>query len=249
MNPPYADGAWLLVLARLAPLGLGLSLFSRSLFGAAVSASLVLSLAVFFAPLAGPGAAALPSLVGPTAVVLVLREFCLGTLVVLSLLLPLYALGLAGRFAEFTSSLGSRLRSGPVATLYGLCAAALCLQLGLHRSLVLGLDASLRLAPLAAPPLNMQSWAFGVVQLVAASFALALSLGLALLLSTWLIEVGSSVFVRATGLSGAAFGPALKGPVFLLLALGLLAPAVAEVPAALRVFQRLLRELTQGAVQ
>lgn len=238
----------LLLLARLAPLGICLAWFSRGLFGVTVSASLVLALAVFFAPDATV-AHAHPGLVWPLWLVSLLREFCLGTLVALALSLPLVALSFAARFAEFTSSLGLRNRAGAITLLYALAVGSLCLSLGLHRSLVLALNESLQMAPLHGSGFSAQSWAMGVVQLVSTTLALSVALALPLLLSTWLLEVIFSVFSRVAGQTWFGAESALKGPLFVLLALGLLGPAVAEVPGALRVFHRLMRELTQSAVR
>lgn len=244
----YVELTALLWLVRLSPLWALLVWLSRGMFSGLVAASMVLALAVFFVPV---GAATLS---GSTVVPLValgmslLRELCLGALVALAIGLPLWAAYAAARFSEQTSALGYAQAAGPIGLLYGLCAAALSLSLGVHRTLILALHGSLLSAPVQGPNFSGQAWVWGVVQLVGESFGLALALGIPLLFSVWLLEIACAIWLRV----GRAHGPlalGLKGPVFLLLALLLLAPLVAEVPAALRVFQRLLREVTQSVVR
>jgi type III secretory pathway component EscT len=229
--------------ARAAPLCLLLTALSRGLLGASVAGSLGLSLALALAP-AGAVSAGVEPTRGPIALaLLLLRELACGSLVALALLLPLAAIVWAVRFSELVASPFGQ-RSGPLAALYGLATGFLCLSLGLQRSLVIGLHESILLAAPASRPLNPAAFGLGVVQLVSEAFALALALGLPLLLSVSLVELGFALLRRSLGTAAqGVLGPSLRWPLLVLLGLGCLMPAVSEVPLALRAGLRLMREL------
>ena len=80
------------------------------------------------------------------------------------------------------------------------------------------------------------------------ALALSFALGLPLLCSCLLIEATFALLKRLLGPgSSHALGPALSRPLFYLVAAGLLWPAVTQMPSALRLGSRLLRELTLRA--
>ncbi|MFT3924685.1 MAG: flagellar biosynthetic protein FliR [Myxococcales bacterium] len=234
-----------LLFARIFPLILLLVALSRGLVGwlVALSAGLALSvgLSLGVGPLPDPSA-----LLRPASLVLsITRELCLGSLAALALLLPLAAFGWAARFSELAWSGVSRARSGPIATAYVLAALVLCLNLGLERSLVIGLQQSVLLAPPGRAGFDSAAFGLGVVRLVGEALALSLAVGLPLLCACLVVEAALALVRRGLGrAAGQAVGPALAQPLFLLLAAVLLWPAVVQAPAALRVGLRLLRELT-----
>jgi hypothetical protein len=233
------------VFARALPLCVLLVRLSRGLLGWWVALSLGLSLAPGLALGLAPGAAPAS---WPAVLVALLRELCLGGLVALSLLLPVAAAGWAARFSEQAVGPWRGRPSGPIAAIYGLAAGFLCLELGLHRLLVIGLHESLLVAPPAVGAGLGLPFALGVVRLVATAVALAVALGLPLLACALLLEAGRELLGRLLGpASRAILWPSLTRPLLVLLAAGLLMPTISELPAALRVGLRLLRELTRRA--
>jgi flagellar biosynthesis protein FliR len=241
--------SWAFLLARILPLCLLLVGLSKGLLGWAVSFSLggALAVALSLGTFPAGGSSPLPPPAVPTLLVLMLRELCLGSLVALALLLPLAAAGWAARFSEVAAGPWGT-RPGPISTLYLLSAGFLCLTLGIHRSLVIGLHQSVSLAPLGSVSFDSADFGLGVVRLVGEAFGLSLALGLPLLCSCLLIEAGLALLKRVLGHgSQLALGPALSRPLFYLVLGGLLWPVVTEVPSALRHGSRLLRELTLRA--
>jgi flagellar biosynthesis protein FliR len=237
---------WALLLTRILPLCLLLVSLTRGVVGWAVSLSLggALAAALSLGTVPASGFAPAVSAAPLAALLLFVREFCLGGLVALALLLPLAAAGWAARFSEVAAGPWGT-RPGPISTLYVLAAAFLCLTLGVHRSLVIGLHQSLSLAPLGGARFDGPAFGLGVVRLVGEAFALSFALGLPLLCSCLLIEASLALLKRLLGHGSThALGPALSRPLFYLVAGGLLWPAVHEMPSALRVGSRLLRELT-----
>jgi flagellar biosynthesis protein FliR len=234
----------LVVFVRLLPLCLLLTSLTRGWVGASVALSLGLALAAGLAP--GLAVPALPTLGAAALGALFLRELCLGSLVALSLGLPLAAAGWSARFSELAALPGGA-RSGPIATLYGLAALFLALTLGAHRSLVVAFHESFLAAPPTNPVFHVQAFGLGVVRLVADALGLAVALGLPLLVSVLLLSASWALVARLLGQRGLdAWGASLKGPLFGLLAAVLIAPAVMEVPAALRTGLRVVRELTRS---
>ncbi len=234
---------WTLLFARVLPLCLVLVGVTRRVLGWTVALSLGAALMAALS-VGTPLESAARTGADTSLLLLLARELCLGALVALALLLPLAAAGWAARFSELAAGPWGH-RAGPLSTLYLLAATFLCLTLGIHRSLLIGLHESLRLAPLAASSFVGAEFGLGVVRLVGEAFALSFALGLPLLCSFLLIEAVLCMVRRLFGRGpGEAFGPALSRPLLYLLAAALLWPAVSEVPSALRHGMRLLRELT-----
>jgi|GEM_PF-4980355 len=231
-----------LLLARVCPVCLLLLGLTRGIVG--WPAALSLGLAMVAGLSVGQPLVAPPSADAVALLLLLARELCLGSLVGLALMLPIAAFGWAASFAERGQAPATP-RAGPIATLYALGALFLCLSLGAHRSLVIGLHQSLSLAPPGQGRFDSAAFGLGVVRLVGEAMALAVALGLPLLCAWLVLEGGLALLQRVFGPAARhALGPALARPLSYLIAAGLLWPAVSQAPVALRVGLRLLRELT-----
>jgi flagellar biosynthesis protein FliR len=240
MEPAQLWGV-LAAFLRILPVCVALVAFTRSWIGASVALSLGLALAWGLSQPLAPPLATLG-----VCLAWALRELCLGAIVALCLGLPLLALSWGARLAEqATGVFGAR--AGPVATLYGVAALFLALQLGLHRSLLIGLRESWSVAPPLAAGFQARAFALGIAGLVLEALALGLALGLPLLVSVLLLDASLTLVARLMGSRGtASWAPALKGPLLVWLISLLLMPALLEVPSALRLSMRNLRELTQS---
>jgi len=231
---------FVLVFARVLPLGLALIAFTQGWVPSAVALSVCLALACALTPLAG----AAPTWVGVGALALwVLRELCIGAAFALALGLALVASGWAVRASQAAET---RLAVGPLSQAYVLCACWLVLSLGALRAVVIGLAESFRDAPLVGSRLVARSFVLGSAQLAGDALATALGIALPLLIGVWAIELVGALVARVL-----APGPLARPPVLLpllaLLALALALPAiVARAPEAVRAAIGAARALTRA---
>jgi flagellar biosynthesis protein FliR len=247
---PLAAGtgfaSWLpfvLVFARVLPLGAALIVFTRGWIPSAVAISLCLALSCALTPLAGEA----PTWVSVGALALwLLRELCIGGAFALALSLALIASGWAVRLSQGPES---RLAVAQLSQSYVLYACWLALSLGAQRAVLIGLAESFRDAPLAGTTLGVRAFALGSAQLVADALVTAIGVALPLLVSVWLIELTCSLIVRVLApgaLATTALQPVLR-PLVLLAALALLlGPVAGQAPDAVRAAIVAARTLTRA---
>lgn len=231
---------FLLVLARVLPLGLALLAFTRGWLPSAVALSACLALACALTPLSGPA----PTWVGVGELALwSLRELCIGATFALALGLALIASGWAVRASQ---SADTRLAIEPLSQSYVLCACWLVLSLGAQRAVVIGLAESFRDAPLGGSRLVARTFALGSAQLAADALATALGVALPLLVAVWLIELVLALIARVLAPGSSTLVPVLR-PLLVLLAVALaLMPIVARAPEAVRSAISAARALTRA---
>jgi len=229
----------LLVLARILPVGFSLFAFTRGFVPREVALSLVLSLAVALAPVAG---ASVPN--APLSLVLALvRQLCIGGVFALAIGMALSASAWAVRMAQPRSP--RAVPGEPLATAYGLCASWLVLSLGGLRALVTGLGESFGDAGLTGTRLDARAFALGVGQLATDAFATALGFALPLVLALWLLELSLALAARVLAPRATGPGEALA-PLLSLVALALLlTPVVSRAPAGVRAAIVAARQLTR----
>jgi flagellar biosynthesis protein FliR len=231
---------FVLVLARVLPLGVALIVFTRGWVPSAVALSVCLALSSALTPLAG----AAPTWVGVGTLVLwLLRELCIGGAFALSLSLALQISGWAVRLSQGPES---RVLVPALSQSYVLYACALVLSLGAHRAVLIGLAESLRDAPIASSALDARAFALGSAQLVADALVTAIGVALPLLVSVWLIELTCSLIARVL-LPGATTAQPVLRPLLVLGAVALLLGAVAgRAPDAVRAALTAARALTRA---
>jgi len=231
----------LLVWARVLPLGLALSTFSRALVPSAVGLSLTLALAAALIPAAGAG----PELLGVAALVLaLLRELAIGATFALALALALLSIPWAVSLSAGAEMLAPLRRT--LETPYALCAGWLVLSLGAARAIVTGLAESFRDAPLAGAVLSTRAFALGAAQLVTDAVATAFGFALPLLVALWLMSFTLAALRRALLPSALAQQPAVAGLLATLAAALLLVPIASRAPEAVRHAIEVARLLTRG---
>lgn len=231
---------FVLVLARVLPLGLALITFTRGWVPSAIALSVCLALSCALTPLAG-GA---PTWVGVGTLVLwLVRELCVGGAFALALSLALLVSGWAVRLSQGPES---RLAVEPLSQSYVLYACWLVLSLGAHRAVLIGLAESLRDAPIAGTTLGARAFALGSAQLVADALVTAIGVALPLLVSVWLIELTFSLIARVL-LPGAMTAQPLLRPLLVLGAVAaLLGPVAGRAPEAVRTGIAAARALTRA---
>ncbi len=235
--------SYLLVLARVAPVALALSVFSRGFFPMAVALSLALAWVAGLAPLAG--AAPAPSAL--TFAFAMLRELCIGGAFALALAFALLAASWAVGMSRARDGGGAEPRAvhAALGVAYGLCAAWLVLSLGGARALFLGLAESFGDASLAGRALDARAFALGVARLSADALASAFGLALPLVASLWLLDVSSALIARALALH--ATPPAPLRPLLQLGAAALLlVPIASRAPELVRAAIAAARALTRA---
>jgi flagellar biosynthesis protein FliR len=231
---------FVLVLARVLPLGLALIAFTRGWLPSAVALSACLALTGALTPLAG----AAPTWVGVGVLALwSLRELCIGAAFALALGFALIASGWAVRSSQAADS---RLAVEPLSRAYVLCACWLVLSLGALRAVVIGLAESFRDAPLVGAPLVARTFALGSAQLAADALATAFGVALPLLVGVWLIELALALVARVLAPGSLALPPVLR-PLLVLAAVALALPSiVARAPEAVRTAITAARALTRA---
>ncbi|MEY4515376.1 MAG: hypothetical protein RLZZ450_7498 [Pseudomonadota bacterium] len=243
----FAAGPWstlwlpfVLVLARVLPLGLALIAFTRGWVPSTVALSVCLAVACALTPLAGEA----PTWVGVGTLALwLLRELCVGGAFALALSLALMASGWAVRLSQGPAS---RLAVEPLSQSYVLYACWLVLALGAQRAVLIGLAESFRDAPIASTTLGARAFVLGSAQLVADALVTALGAGLPLLISVWLVELTCSLLARVMVPGAMAVQPVLR-PLFALIAVALLlGPVAARASEAVRTAIVAARALTRA---
>ncbi len=240
-----------LVLARLAPLALALTVFSRGFVPAGVALSSALAWLCGLAPLAFTTHAAIPpgSLASgaPPAVfaLMLLRELCIGGLFALAFALALYTV-------SWALAMSGALAPGPgrpaLGIAYGLCAVWLVLSLGGARALFSGLAESFGDAALGARVLDARAFALGVARLGADALASAFGLALPLLASVWLLDASAALIARALAVRSAPPSPLRPILVFGAAAL-LLVPNASRAPELVRAGISTARALTRAVAR
>jgi flagellar biosynthesis protein FliR len=230
-------GAFSLVAARLAPLGLLCAALSRGLLPVWLGLGLSLALAAGLAvglPLPSDAALDAPWWIGALA-----RELCIGGSFALAVALPWLALGWALQGAERAAP-GA---PAPLARLYVLSAVLLVLALGGERAYVAALADSMRDVPVGQ--LSVRAGAFGpaLFAIIGAAFGLALSLALPLWTALWLLDVTLALTGRLAGRGEDVTRSPVRATLALLLFALLLAPLTSRAPELVRRSLRETREL------
>ena len=218
--------AWLLVLARVAPVAWWAPPGAAA--PAVVRGALAIGLSALVAS-ALPAAAVAPvAALGPAArVVAIAREAAIGAVIALVASVPVLMMEAAGRLADLAH--GPRAEAGPLTGFTRLAALVVFFGIGGHLAVARAVADSYQALPVAAaPPLAaFERAALAVAHLVAAGLWIAVPW----LLTAAIVSLGAAAARRASGLVGGAAPVDAARQIAVVAAVGLGAVAAAAVLA------------------